>query len=238
MRSDLPKRFYREASVVAGEHGFALTLDGRPARTPAKAPLQVPTRCLAEALAVEWNAQEEVIDPAAMPLTRIVNSAIDGVAAEMDAVSADIVAYVGSDLICYRADGPEELVRRQLEAWEPVLSWFEAWAGSPLNRATGVIHVEQPQAALEAAAEAVAGLDAFGLAALGVMTTLTGSAILAFAVARGRLEPEAAWAAAHVDEDYQIEKWGEDAEAMARRAARWREMDAAARLLSLSRQRS
>jgi chaperone required for assembly of F1-ATPase len=233
-RASLPKRFYERAEVAEREEGFALALDGRLARTPAKALLKVEARKLAEAIAEEWAAQRETIDPATMPITKIINSAIDGVALESASVAADIVRYAGSDLLSYRAAEPEVLARRQREAWDPLLAWAAADLGATLDVGTGVVFVPQRAEAVDAIAQAVAPLDPVRLAALHVMTTLTGSAVLALAVTRRRLEPEAAWAAAHIDEDYQAELWGSDDEARERRAARWREMEAASRILELA----
>ena len=195
----------------------------------------MPTKALAEAIAGEWEAQREHIDPAGMPLTRLANSAIDGVRVHQAEVRADIVKYAASDLLCYRASEPELLVRRQAEVWDPVLAWARDALGARFEVADGIMPVTQPEAARSAIAGALEGFDAFSLAALHVMTTLTGSALLALAHARGHLSAEAAWAAAHVDEDWQIGRWGEDAEAAARRRRRWSEMQAASRLLALLR---
>jgi chaperone required for assembly of F1-ATPase len=233
MRPQLPRRFYKTAGIREVSEGFALALDGKLARTPAKTLLAVPHRRLAQALSAEWNGQGERIDPSTMPLTRIVNSTLDGVSRAMAAVAAEIVQYSGSDLLCYRAREPDILVRREHEAWDAPLAWAADALGASFRLASGIIHIEQSPAALDAIGRALAAYDAFGLAALHVMTTLTGSAVLALAVARGRLEPEAAWAAAHVDEDYQIELWGADGEGQRRRAMRWSEMEAAARILAL-----
>ncbi|MDQ0474402.1 ATP12 family chaperone protein [Labrys wisconsinensis] len=233
LRPELPRRFYTEAGVVERDGLFALALDGRVARTPGKRLLAVPSRALAEALAGEWAAQGERIDPSTMPMTRIVNSALDGVAEAMPAVAAEIARYAGSDLLCYRAAEPERLVLRQAEAWTPLLDWAATRYGARLVLAEGIVFAEQPAEALAAIEAALTRFGPIGLAALHVLTTLTGSAVLALAVAERRLEPEAAWAAAHVDEDFQTELWGADEEAQARRAARWREMEAAARVLAL-----
>ena len=215
--------------------GYRVLLDGRPARTPAKALLALPTRVLAEAVAAEWGVQREHIDPAAMPLTRLANSAIDGVRGRAAEVRADIVKYAGSDLLCYRATEPEELVRRQAGLWDPVLAWGREALGARLEVAEGLMPMTQPQAAQRAVASALDDQDAFALAALHVMTTLTGSALLALAHAHEHLTAEQAWTAAHVDEDWQIGKWGADAEAAARRQRRWFEMQAASRMLALLR---
>ena len=233
---DLPKRFYTLAGVEARPEGFALVLDGRGARTPGRRPLLLPTRSLAEAVAAEWEAQEGVVDPRRMPLTRLANSAIDGVTEGGEAVAAEVVRYAGSDLLCYRADYPEKLVARQAALWDPVLNWAREVLGARFILAEGVMHVAQPDAALDAVAARVQAYpEPFSLAALSVMTTLTGSVLLALAVAEGHLSPAEAWAAAHVDEDFQIAAWGEDEEASARREARWQDFAAAARLFALSR---
>jgi chaperone required for assembly of F1-ATPase len=228
------RRFYQEAKAVPRAGGIALTLDGRTARTPAKAPLVVPAAALGEALAAEWQAQGSVIDPAAMPLTRLVNSAIDGVYGREAEVVADICAYAASDLLCYRAEAPQELVARQAAAWDPVLAWARQALGVRVVLGAGVMPVRQPEAVTEKVGAALAGRDAFRLASLHALTTLMGSALLALAVERGRLAIAAAWAAAHVDEDWQSARWGEDEEAAARRAARRREAEAAARLIALA----
>jgi chaperone required for assembly of F1-ATPase len=228
-----PKRFYQTVSVDGAAPAFRVLLDGKPMRTPAKRELAVPTQALAEALAAEWEAQGERIDPASMPLTRLVNSAIDGVTGREAEVRAEIARYAGSDLLSYRADGPAELVRRQAEAWDPVLSWARNALGAHFVLGQGIMPVAQPQAATAAVARALSELDVFDLAAHHVMTTLTGSALLALAHAGGRLTADEAWAAAHVDEDWQISQWGSDAEAEARRARRRFELEAATRLLAL-----
>jgi chaperone required for assembly of F1-ATPase len=231
MRPPLPKRFYKTAGVAERDGGFALVLDERGARTPAKNPLVLSTRPLAELLAAEWNAQCETIDPASMPATRIANSAIDGVATKIAEVRAEIASYASADLLCYRAREPEALVEAQAAAFDPVLEWARETLGARFVLSEGVMHVAQPQPALKAIEAALNEVDdPFAVAALHVMTTLTGSSLLALAAARGRLSAEDAWRAAHVDEDFQISRWGEDADAATRRAARWREMAAAAKV--------
>jgi chaperone required for assembly of F1-ATPase len=226
----LPKRFYQDA---AADPAGVIALDGKPVRTPGKAPLALPSRALAEAVAQEWRAQGERVDPGTMPLTRLANSAIDGVAGREQAVIDDILAFAGSDLLCYRAHGPRKLAEAQSKHWDPVLAWAKEALGAPLVLAEGVMHVAQPDASLARLRRQIEGRGPFGLAALHVLTALSGSALLALAVALGRLTPEEAWAAAHVDEDFQIGQWGEDAEAKARREARWRDFAAAARMLKL-----
>jgi chaperone required for assembly of F1-ATPase len=229
----LPKRFYQRVDVANRDGGFALLLDEKPVRTPGKKPLLLPSHALAEAVAEEWRAQKERIDPATMPLTKLANSAIDGVKGREDEVIGDILNYAGSDLLCYRAEGPRGLVGAQRAHWDPVLAWAKSALGAPFVLAEGIVHVAQPQASLDRLREALEAHDPFGLAALHVMTGLTGSALLALAVALGRMTPEEAWKAAHVDEDWQIAQWGEDAEAASRRATRRREFTAAARALAL-----
>ncbi|WP_108683453.1 ATP12 family chaperone protein [Methyloceanibacter sp. wino2] len=233
-KPSLPKRFYKEVTVSDEGGQAAILLDGRPVRTPGKAPLTVPNAALAEAIADEWRAQGDRIDPHTMPLTKLVNSAIDGVVGQEAAVVDDIVAHAGSDLLCYRASGPEGLLALQAEAWDPVLAWASGALGAPMSLAEGVMHIPQPEASLAALRAEIEALDALKLAALHVMTTLTGSALLPLAVARGELSPEAAWDAAHVDEDWQISQWGEDAEARQRRKNRKADFEAAAKLLALS----
>ena len=226
-----PKRFYKDVAIKDEGGGVALRLDGKPVRTPGKAPLVLPTRALAEAVAGEWRSQGERIDPATMPLTKLANSAIDGVAGREPAVIDDIVKHAGSDLLCYRAKAPQGLTEAQTKHWDPVLAWARDALAAPLVLGQGVVHVAQPQASLDRLRQELAGRDGFSLAALHVMTALTGSALLALAVARGRLTPEQAWAAAHVDEDWQISQWGEDEEAAERRENRWRDFAAAAKML-------
>lgn len=231
MRPNVLKRFYTSATVAAVEGGFALLLDGRGARTPAKNKLVFPTRAAAELAAKEWAEQGEAIDPSAMPITRIANSAIDGVAAAMRETRAELAAYAETDLVYYRAGAPEKLVAAQAAAYDPVLDWAHEAYGARFMLAEGVIHLRQPERSLQAIrAELEAFDEPFALAALHVMTTLTGSLLLALGVFRGRFTAADAWRIADVDEDFQIGQWGEDDEAMARRAARWREMEAAARM--------
>lgn len=226
----LPKRFYKQVTV--GE-GNAVLLDGRPVKTPLKSSLQLPSIALAQAVAAEWQAQEKEIDPAAMPLTKLANTAIDRATTERQHVLKEIVDYAGSDLVCYWADRPPELVQRQRQHWQPVLDWHAAQIGATFSVVQGMMHVAQPQAALDVIAERAAALDAWQLTALYLLTTLTGSALIAFMMQQGALSAEDAWAAAHVDEDYQISQWGEDWEAAQRRAARRREFDGPVQFIGL-----
>ena len=232
MRTPMPKRFYDKAEAVETDSGFAVRLDGKPVRTPGRAVLELPTLAAAQLLADEFAAQREHINPVEMPVLRLVNTAIDGVAADPQAVLEDILRFSATDMLCYRADGPERLVQRQNDLWDPVLDWARASLGARFNLAEGVMHVEQPREAIAAlGAHLTQRREPSRLAALHLMTSLTGSALLALAVDFGEISVDEAWAAAHVDEDWQIEQWGQDAEAMARRSARRRDMDAAVALL-------
>ena len=235
MRSLPVRRFYKTAEVRG--RGRALRAEPRwPPRADAwPQSVAAQSRALMLELAEEWDRQRETIDPADMPLTRLLNSAIDGVAHTMAETRADILRYAGADLLCYRAEEPDTLVERQAHAFDPVLRWAADELGARFHVTAGVTHVAQPNAALAAiGAELDAYDDPIALAALSVMTTLTGSALLALAVARGFLPAEAAWRAAHVDEDFQAERWGADAEAMAQREARRREFEAAATAVALT----
>jgi chaperone required for assembly of F1-ATPase len=223
-----PKHFYQEVTVVPDEGGVSVRLDGKPIRTPDKAPLVLPNAALAEAVAAEWRAQGERIAPHTMPLTKLANSVIDGVKGREAEVIGDLLGYAGSDLVCYRAEGPEALTAAQARRWDPLLAFAGETLKAPLKLAHGLVHVQQTQASLEAIRKRLEGFDAWGLAALLVLTGLTGSALLALAVALGELTPEEAWKAAHVDEDWQISQWGEDAEAAERRARHFRDFAAAA----------
>ncbi|MCR4282747.1 MAG: ATPase [Bauldia sp.] len=226
-----PRRFYRRAEEGSYEGGFAVFLDGKVARTPARKPLAVSDRRIAKALAAEWEAQGERLDFAAMALTRVANAAIDRVAGEMAAVRAEIVKYAGSDLICYRAEGPQSLVEAQAMAWDSLVVWAREVLGARLVLAAGIVHLRQDAAALAAIDRALAPLDPLRLAAVNTITTLTGSALIALAVLAGRLSVEDAWTAAHVDEVWQMKHWGRDGVALSQRSLRRREMDAAALIL-------
>ncbi|MET0369125.1 MAG: ATP12 family protein, partial [Methylobacterium sp.] len=229
----LPRRFYKEAGFAPAEGGFRLTLDGRSANTPARNPLLLPSETLAEAVAAEWGAQATEIDPAKMPLTRLANTAIDGVSQRLDAVADDLCAYAQTDLLAYRAAGPDNLVSAQARAWDPVLDWAYEAFGARLILSEGVMHVTQPPQSVQALSDAVRQVrDPFKLAALHTLTTLSGSLILALAVLHGRLDPAEAWAAAHVDETYQADVWGRDEEAEERLAVRRAEFEAAARTIA------
>ncbi|HEX2216650.1 MAG TPA: ATP12 family protein [Xanthobacteraceae bacterium] len=231
MRPPLRGRFYRTASAGEEEGGsFPVLLDGRPVRTPARRLLAAPTEPLAADVAAEWEAQQEVVDPARMPLTRLANTIIDGVCDAVPDVASEVTKYIGSDLLFYRADQPEGLVREQTLLWDPVLAWAHEALGARFILTEGVVFTAQPDRALAAVAAAVPR-EPWRLGAVHSITTLTGSALLALAVLRARLTAEAAWTAAHVDEDWNIAQWGRDELALARRAYRWEEMRAAATVL-------
>jgi chaperone required for assembly of F1-ATPase len=234
-RPVLPKRFYRDVSVARQGNDFEILLDAKAVRTPARRPLAAPTRPLAEALAAEWSRQGERIDPASMPLTRLFNSAIDGVADRFGEVEADVLRYAGSDLICYRAAEPKALAQAQATKWDPLVEFARKALGARLVLAEGLIFAPQPPEALEAIAGAVRAYVGEGgaesnlkLASLHMMTALTGSCVIALAVALGRLGVDEAWACANVDQDFQMASWGEDAEALARREAHLQDLRAAA----------
>jgi chaperone required for assembly of F1-ATPase len=239
LRPNLRARFYTAASVGETPDGFAVLLDGRPVRTPARLALAAPVRPLAEALVAEWEAQKDKVDPAAMPLTRLANSIIDGVAPSPQPVAAEIEKYLHTDLLLYRAAEPAGLVESQRRHWDPVLEWARESFGARFVLAEGIVAVAQSDAAIAAMAAAIPkGADtaqAWRLGALSVVTTLTGSALLALALAAGRLSADGAWAAAHVDEDWNMNFWGRDELALQRRAYRFAEMQAAATVLALLR---
>jgi chaperone required for assembly of F1-ATPase len=205
-------------------------LDGRPVRTPARRTLTAPVEPLAQALADEWEAQREVVDPAAMPLTRLANSIIDGVVDVPAPVKAEVAKYLGSDLVFYRADSPDGLVQRQMQHWNPLIVWARERLGARFVLGEGVMFVEQPAEAVAAATRAIPD-EPWKLGAVSAITTLTGSALIALALAQGRLSAPDAWAAAHVDEDWNMHQWGHDPDALGRRAARETEMQAAALVL-------
>jgi chaperone required for assembly of F1-ATPase len=226
----LRKRFYEVAGVTETPEGFAVTLDGKQVRTPGKRLLAAPARELAEAMAAEWGAQVDVIDPLSMPVTRLANSTIDGVSNDVTAVRDDIAKYFGTDLLFYRASFPEELIARQAEHWDPVLRWTADELGAHFILAEGVMHVKQPEKALEAAHQALPETP-WAVAAMHVATTITGSALLALALYRKALTADQVWTAAHVDEDWNSQQWGADDEVMQRRAMRRQDFDAAVRVL-------
>ena len=229
-RPNLRKRFYKRAHV---DKGGAVLLDGKSVRTPARRILAAPTQALAEQLAAEWDAQTDVINPARMPLTRLANAVIDAVSEAPQPVADEIARYLASDLLFYRAEAPAGFVDQQSRGWDPVLNWAYEAFGARFVMAQGIVHVTQPRDAV-AAMQAAIPMDPWALGAMSTVTTLTGSALLAIALARGAVDPEAAWAAAHVDEDWQMSQWGRDELALERRAYRRSEFDAAVTMLKLA----
>jgi chaperone required for assembly of F1-ATPase len=224
------KRFYSSAGVAETEGGFTITLDGRPIKTPAGKIVVAPVKEIAEAIAAEWQAQGETIDPLTMPLTRFANSVGEGVIDRIDAVTEDVAKYLGTDLLFYRAGHPEALVAREAAHWDPIVFWAAEALGAHFMLSEGILHVRQPDAAI-AAARAAFPKNPWSIAALHVVTTLTGSALLALALTHGVRDPDQIWAAAHVDEDWNIEKWGIDEEVAHRRASRQIDFRAATQIL-------
>jgi chaperone required for assembly of F1-ATPase len=222
------KRFWKEVGVDAGR---VVLLDGKPVRTPGRVPLALPTDALAQAVAEEWRGVGETLDPRAMPLTGLANAAIDRVAPDTAGFAAGLARYADSDLLCYRAGTPEPLAQRQAAAWDPLLDWARRRYDVHFETVMGVMHRPQPAATVARLAEAVAALPLFPLAGLSPIVTITGSLVAALALVEGAATAEVVWNAAHVDEDWQAELWGADAEAVATHAARRREYDAAVRFL-------
>ena len=229
----LRKRFYKEARAAAAEGGFEVRLDGRALRTPAGSRLALPGEPLAAAIAAEWQAQGEKISPETMPLMSLACTAIDRVVARRGEIVAEILRFAETDLLCHRADAPAELVRRQAEAWQPLLDWAAQDLKAPLETTAGILAVEQPPESLAALRRAVEVLDDLTLAALSVAVGAAGSLVIGLALLRGRLDPEAAFEAAELDASYQIELWGEDPEATRRRAVCRADLFAAARFVGL-----
>jgi chaperone required for assembly of F1-ATPase len=229
-RAVLRKRFYADAGISEADGGFTVTLDGKPIRTPSGRTVIVPVRTLAQTIAVEWAAQGENIEPLTMPLTRFANSVVQGVVDQAEAVRDDVAKYLACDLLFYRAGHPEGLVAREAAHWDPILFWAAEKLGAHFILAEGIVHVRQPDSAI-AAARARLPADPWAIAAMHVITALTGSALLALALFLGVIDQDQAWAAAHVDEDWNAEKWGVDEEVATRRAAKLVDFRAAAGVL-------
>jgi chaperone required for assembly of F1-ATPase len=227
------KRFYKNAAVAETPEGFGVGLDGKPVRTPAKRALAVPTRALAEAIAAEWQAQGDTVDPHRLPLTRLASIALDLVAPRREAVIAEVANYAGTDLVCYRAGEPPELVARQRATWQPLIDWAALRLDAPLAVTESILPVAQSPVALKAFETAIRTYDTHRLAALHLATAACGSLVVGLALVEGRLDAEAAFAAAELDASYQIERWGEDAEAAKRRAALKEDITLAARFVAL-----
>jgi chaperone required for assembly of F1-ATPase len=227
------KRFYGKAEAVPEEGGVAILLDGRPVKTPARQALLVPTEELAEAIAAEWNSQSEEIDPRSMPLTGLANAAIDRVAPDPAAFASNLAAYGECDLLCYRSEAPQPLVQRQARHWDPLLGWARRRFEVDFEIVSGVMHRPQPAETVTRLADAASNRDAFRLAALSPLVTISGSLLLALALAEGEIGIETAWSAATLDEAWQAEQWGEDPLATAALEARRVEFEAAYRFLTL-----
>jgi chaperone required for assembly of F1-ATPase len=223
------KRFYKAVDVVDG----AIRLDGRAVKTPARNPLHLPTPQLADAVAAEWEAQGESIDPRTMPLTGLSNAAIDRVAPNPATFAAPLAAYAETDLLCYRADGPDGLVERQAQLWNPLLAWAQSRYDVGFTVTTGIIHAPQPEETVRRLGEALVARDAFALAAMSPLVTIGGSLVTALALAENAIGAAAAFDATHLDELWQAELWGEDPLAIAAREARRADFLAAARLLTM-----
>jgi chaperone required for assembly of F1-ATPase len=212
------KRFYDRVAVVPADQGYGIALDEKPVRTPAKAELAVPSRALAEGIAAEWRAQGEEIKLDALPLTRLAGTAIDLVTPRRAEVAAEVARYAGTDLVCYRAGHPPQLAARQHRAWQPLIDWATLRYDAALEVTVGVVPIAQPVASLRALAAAVGAYPPLELAALHAATAACGSLVLALALIEGRLDAEEAFATAQLDESFEIELWGEDAELTQRRA--------------------
>jgi chaperone required for assembly of F1-ATPase len=229
------KRFYKTVAVTENDAGFVVTLDGKTLRSPGKHALNLPNPALAAAVAAEWDLQGEDIKPATMPLMTLACTAIDLPPEKRDAVAAEAVKYAGTDLLCYRAEAPESLVARERAAWQPLLDWAADRFDAPLRVTAGIVPIEQPADSLKALHAVLDGLDTMRLVAVADLTSVCGSLILALALWDGRLDAAGAFAAAELDESYQNERWGEDAEALVRRRRVEREIRAGAEFLRLLR---
>ena len=227
------KRFWKEVAVRQTEQGWTIELDGGAVKTPAREALEVHTRPLADAIAEEWRNVGERIDPRAMPLTGLANAAIDRVAPDPQAFAANLARYAEADLFCYRAEGPQALIGRQEAEWDALLSWARRRFDVDFGTTSGITHVHQPPATVERLSHEVAALDAFYLAGLSPLVTISGSLVAALAVFHKAKSPEEAWAAVTVDDDWQREQWGSDAEAEVALEGRRRDFMAAARFLEL-----
>lgn len=233
VKRELPKRFYKEATVQPMEGGFAVALDGRVPRTPGMKHVVVPLESIAQAMAVEWAAQGKEIDPMTMPMTRLVNSAVEAGEETVPALRDEIIKYAGNDLLLYRADSPETLVRRQDELWDAVLVKLARHFGVSFQPTIGILHQAQPPGTLARLRVALEDESLFPLTAMNAVMSITGSGLLALALQHRLITPEEAWVAAHVDEDHNVSLWGEVEEITERRAKRKAEFDSAVRLMEL-----
>ena len=227
------KRFWKDVSVEREGGGWGIRLDGRPVKTPARVAVAVPTERLAEAIAEEWRSAGHTIDPRAMPLTGLANAAIDRVAADRQAFADGLARYAEADLACYRAEGPQGLIDRQEKSWDDLLGWARRRYDVDFATTTGLTHVTQPAATVERLGHEVSALDAFRLAGLSPLVTIGGSLVGALAVLEKAMTPEQVWDAVSLDDQWQLERWGSDAEAEAALENRKRDFLAAARFLEL-----
>jgi chaperone required for assembly of F1-ATPase len=227
------KRFWTKAEAIERDGGWGVELDGKPLRTPARVPLNAPTRALAEVIAEEWDSIDGEIDPRAMPLTGLANAAIDRVQPDKAAFAEGLARYAEADLACYRAEGPQGLIDRQAKEWDALLGWGQRRFDVDFRTTGGIVHVAQPQATIDRLIHAVSMLDPFRLAGLSPLITIGGSLLAALGVLEGAFTPEQAWDAVSVDDRWQLEQWGSDAEAEAALDARRRDFLAAARFLEL-----
>lgn len=234
----LPKRFYKEAAALPQDGGYAIQLDGKTVKTPSRQPLTVPGANLAAAIVGEWDGQGEFINPRRMWHTKLANTALDLVLPRRDAVINDIVTFAQSDLVCYRAGGPQVLVARQVKIWDGLLDWLFQTTGARLHVTTGIVHVAQEAGALEAIRKAVEPFDAFELTGLHNAVTLTGSAVIGLALLKGHIDAAAAFEAAHLDEFWQMELCGQDEEEAARLALRKSELEATDLFVRLARNKA
>ena len=234
VKQQLPKRFYKQAAPIAVEGGFAVGLDGKVPKTPGMKQVVVPHEPVAAAMAEEWAAQGEFIDPTTMPLVRLVNSAVEAGEKSLPALRDEIVKYAANDMLLYRADTPEALVRRQEELWDDALVKLARHHGISFQPTIGIIHQPQPGPTLARLGRALELEPLLPLTSLNAITSITGSGLLAMALRADLLDAERVWAAAHVDEDHNIAMWGEVEEITERRAKRRKEFDAAVRLIQLS----
>ncbi|MBB6123881.1 ATP12 family protein [Sphingobium subterraneum] len=229
------KRFYKEVALAPGADGYGIALDGRPVRTPARALLALPTQALGHAVAEEWRAQVEEIDPASMVMTGLANAAIDQIAPNHASFAAGVAAYGETDLLCYRAEAPAPLVARQAGEWQPLLDWAGQRYDVAFAVTQGIVHVAQPQATVKRLSQAVAACDAFTLAGLSTLVSISGSLVIGLAAIEDAFAPDALWLASELDERWQAELWGEDAEALGRRERRGAEFTRAAAFCALVR---
>lgn len=227
------KRFYDKADAVRTSDGWAIALDERPVKTPGRKPLAVPARKLADAIAAEWAGQEKEIDPASMPLTGLANAAVDRVAPQAKEFAAELAEYGETDLLCYRADSPAELVAKQAAAWDPLLEWAQKRFDTGFETITGIVHRPQPESTVMRLRGATEAYDPFRLTGLSPLVRIGGSLVAALALAENAFDEETVWAATRVDEDWQASQWGEDEDAIAARDARRREFSAGMRFIRL-----